>query len=240
MTNEELVSLYQQGDNQVLETLIEQNKGIVYKLVNKFYIEGTSSIDKEDLEQEGFMGLMVAAKKYDLENTKKAQFITYAVHWIYQKISRYIKYKNTNEEISLNTPIGDNDGDMELMNTIEGVDYGFENVEEQLYIKELHHELDSIMKDKLSLKEQQVLKLRHGWDNDNPMTLRDIGEVFNISGSAIGDIESRGYRKIRSTPWGYNMAKTLYYEKYYKDMYSYKLTMDKASFADKYLCGKVI
>ena len=31
MTNEELV-FYQQGDKQALDSLIEQNKGIIYKL----------------------------------------------------------------------------------------------------------------------------------------------------------------------------------------------------------------
>src|SRR3712207_7622501 len=93
MTNEELVYLYQQGDKQVLDSLIEQNKGIVYKLVNKFYVEGTNSIDKEDLEQEGIIGLIIAAGKYDLNNPKKAKFITYAIHWIYSKINRYIKQR---------------------------------------------------------------------------------------------------------------------------------------------------
>ena len=56
MTNEELVELYQGGDKKALDLIIDQNKGMVYKLVNKFYTEDTSSIDKDDLEQEGFMG----------------------------------------------------------------------------------------------------------------------------------------------------------------------------------------
>lgn len=50
MTNEELV-FYQQGDKQALDSLIEQNKGIIYKLVNRFYVEKTNSIDIDDLEQ---------------------------------------------------------------------------------------------------------------------------------------------------------------------------------------------
>lgn len=51
MTNEELVQLYQNGDKQALNELVENNTGIVYKLANKFYVNMTSSIDKDDLIQ---------------------------------------------------------------------------------------------------------------------------------------------------------------------------------------------
>jgi RNA polymerase sigma factor (sigma-70 family) len=82
-SNEELVYLLQQRDKQALKMLLDQNKGIVNKLVNKFYTEKTNSIDREDLMQEGFIGLILAANKYD--NPNKAQFITYAVFWINEK-----------------------------------------------------------------------------------------------------------------------------------------------------------
>lgn len=58
MSNEELVQLYEDGNKGALDKLVELNRGMVYKLANRFYTEKTNSIDKEDLEQEGFMGLM--------------------------------------------------------------------------------------------------------------------------------------------------------------------------------------
>lgn len=64
MTNEELVSMYQQGDEQALGQLVEHNKGIVHKMVNRFYLDSISALDKEDLIQEGFIGLIMAAEKY--------------------------------------------------------------------------------------------------------------------------------------------------------------------------------
>ena len=113
MTNEELVKLYQLGDKQALEQLIEKNKGIVIKLVNKYYIDKTSSINREDLDQEGMIGLIIAANKYDLNNPKKASFITYAVFWVNQRLNRFVRQRNTNNEISLNKRIGE-DEDTEL------------------------------------------------------------------------------------------------------------------------------
>lgn len=154
MTNEELVHLYQNGDGQALSKLIEQNTGIVYKLVNKFYIEGTNSIDKEDLEQEGFIGLIIAANKYDFNNPKKANFITYAIHWIYSKISRFINQKNTNEETSLNIPIGE-DEENELLDTIKDIDYSYENVEEKIYIQQLRQELEELMLQHNTLRQRR-------------------------------------------------------------------------------------
>lgn len=199
MTNEELVELYQGGNKKALDLIIEQNKGIVYKLANKFYTEGTSSIDKEDLEQEGFMGLMIAADKYNPDMENKAKFITYAVNWIYQKIQRFVRYKNTNDETSLNTPLGE-DGDMELQSTIQDTENAYENIEEQLYLKQLRSDLERGMSQYNTLKEIEILKFRYGWDI-KPMTLNDIGELYGVTGSNIRDIQQRALRKLRQSVW---------------------------------------
>lgn len=234
MTNEELVYLYQQGDKNALEKLIEKNKGIVYKLANKFYVEKTNSIDKEDLEQEGFIGLMVAAEKYDFNNLKKAKFTTYAVHWIYQKIYRYMQQKNTNKETSLNIPIGE-DGENELLDTIEGVDYGFENVEERLYIQKLHEELEEAMLKYNTLQEREILKLRYGWNNVKPMKLREIGEVFNISRERVRQSESHARRKIRNTPWGREMRREMYIKKAYAAKYDIQSNLEFMEWKNKHI-----
>lgn len=71
MSNEELVKLYQEGNKEALKELIEQNRGIIFKMANKFYIGQTNSISVEDLEQEGYIGLMIAAQKYKFDKEKK-------------------------------------------------------------------------------------------------------------------------------------------------------------------------
>lgn len=206
ISNEKLVHLYQNGDKQALESIIEQNKGIVNKIVNRFYTEKTNSIDREDLMQEGFIGLIVAANKYDINNEKKALFITYAVYWIRQKIIRFIHYKNTNDETSLNAPTN-KEGNNELADYIEGVDYSFENIEDKIYVQQIHEELDQAMFNFNTLKEQKIIKMHYGWDKTKSMTLREIGTIFGVTWSRINSIEHTAFLKIRHSTWGRNKNK---------------------------------
>ena len=85
MTNEELVLLYQKEDKQALESLIYNNSGIIRKIANKFY--GINKmIEFDDLIQVGVIGLITAAKKYDINMENKANFITYAFYYIKREI----------------------------------------------------------------------------------------------------------------------------------------------------------
>lgn len=231
MTNEELVQLYQQGDKQALDKLISNNTGIVYKLANKFYIEGTNSIDKEDLIQEGVIGLMIAAGKYDFNNPKKANFITYAIYWIYHKISRYVNSKNTNDEISIYTPI--NQDDTTLLDSLEDNKNPYENIEYKIYCDELREELNEVMHRCNTLKEREVLKLHYGWDNKD-MTFNEIGEVFDVTGQRVRTIEANALRKLRNSPWGEEKAKELYINKK-ENIYSIDDFVNVEQFKNKYL-----
>ncbi|MFL0198343.1 sigma-70 family RNA polymerase sigma factor [Clostridium sp. WILCCON 0269] len=199
MTNEELVELYQNGNEHALNELVELNKGLVYKLANRFYTGKTNSIDKEDLEQEGFIGLIAAADKYKFDIERPCKFSTYAVYWIYQKINGFIKTKNTNEETSLNIPAS-GDEDIELMDCIEGVDYSFENVEEKIYNQQLHKELEETMNKYNTLREREILKLRYGWDNCKCMTCQQLGEMHNVTKVTINNIERTALEKMRKSP----------------------------------------
>lgn len=207
--NEELVLRYQKGERNALDKLIENNMGIIYKMANKFYTQNSNVIDKEDLIQEGVIGLIIAAKKYDFNNPNKANFITYSVHWIYQRLYRFVvgssskeigNNKLNNSCTSLNTPIGE-DGETELEEFIEDKDYSFENKEEQIYLEQLRQELEKAMIECNSLREIEVLKLRYGWNGQKIMTLEEIGEVFNASMQMIKTIQYRALRKLRNSRW---------------------------------------
>jgi RNA polymerase sigma factor (sigma-70 family) len=206
--NEELVQLYRNGDKRALDKLIEQNKGIVFKIANKFYTEGTSSIDKGDLEQEGFIGLITAADRYDFNNPKKAQFITYAIHWVHQRIYSFVvghssreigNNKFYNNCTSLNVPIGI-DEDIELMETIEDDNNDYINIDEQIYIKQLRTDLESVMAKCNSLKEREILQFRYGW-HTRQMTMNEIGDIYSITGERARQIHSIALRKLRQSVW---------------------------------------
>ena len=198
MTNEEMVKLYQEGNKQALEELLEANKGIIHKVAYKFYTEQTASIDIDDLIQEGNIGLIIAAQKYDFNNEKKAQFSTYAVYWIYSKINRFMKYRNTNEEISLNKP---NSEGIELGDTLVSEEYDYCSVEDSIYHRELNQELHQAMNKFLTLKQRQVLNFRYGF-NCRTCSLKETGEIIGVTGSRVRQIENDGLRKLRKSSWG--------------------------------------
>lgn len=86
--NEILCHLIQEGNKQAVQDLCVKNRKLVDKYVIKFQKIHPNRLDFEDLEQVGFMGLIKAAKRFDLK--KGVAFSTYAVWWIKQSISREI------------------------------------------------------------------------------------------------------------------------------------------------------
>lgn len=84
----ELSKRIQTGDPDARRTLIEANLRLVVKIA-RFYM--TSDVSFMDIIQEGNIGLMHAAEKYDY--LKNVRFSTYASWWIRQSISRFLANK---------------------------------------------------------------------------------------------------------------------------------------------------
>ena len=228
--NEELVRLYQEGNENVLEELIELNIGIIKKLAIKY--DGINrELEFDDLFQSGVLGLIKAAKKYKFDIEKRAKFITYAVYYIDRYIHSCVNGRTTKDVennkfyhqcASLNKPTGE-DEETELGDSVADKDYGFENIEEKLFIVNLRKELEEVMQDQNTLEQREVLKLRYGW-NSNPMTLNEIGEVFNITGNKARLIERTALRKLRGSKWARENKKELeelgYIKGYYLDLFN--------------------
>lgn len=87
-SNDILCRLIQEGNRQAVQDLCVKNKRLVDKCVNSYHKKYGNRLDYEDLEQVGFIGLIKAAQKFDLQ--KGTAFSTYAVYWIKQAISREI------------------------------------------------------------------------------------------------------------------------------------------------------
>lgn len=230
MNNEELVQLYQNGDNKALEELIQANTGIIKKIAIK-YNGINRELEFDDLFQNGVLGLIAAAKKYKFDIEKKAKFITYAVFYIDRYIHRSVNggsskeignNKLYNSCTSLNIPIGEEGETRQLEDIIEDIDYGFENVEEKVYLQKLRADLEGAMIDFNKLEEREVLKFRYGW-NTPPMSLNEIGDIFNMTGNKVRNIECRALSKLRNSRWAIKNIKEFaelgYIDKFYLDIF---------------------
>ena len=77
LKNEQLCYMYQKGNNVALAALIEKNKRFIYELALKLHGQFRgSSLAVDDLYQEGTIGLIEAANRFDHEQDNA--FITYS------------------------------------------------------------------------------------------------------------------------------------------------------------------
>lgn len=82
---QELTKAIGAGSKEALNALVEANLRLVISIANKYKNLG---LPYKDLIQEGNLGLIKAAEKFDV--TKGFKFSTYASYWIQQAISRAI------------------------------------------------------------------------------------------------------------------------------------------------------
>ena len=88
VSNKFLIRLIQNGDEQARQDLCVKNSGLVGKFAVKYFKNFPCKLTLEDLMQEGFIGMLTAAKKFDL--SQETAFSTYATWWIRQSIGRAI------------------------------------------------------------------------------------------------------------------------------------------------------
>lgn len=229
------------GDPDALRQLVEANLRFVVAYSKRFRHSRVSLLD---LINEGNIGLIQAARKFDPD--KNVKFITYAVWWIRQAIlhalsqhgatfrlpqkqanvlyrlerskqalGRELERAPTESELaeevdmdpaevrlllssnqsilSLNEPV-DEDGEAELGDLLE--QYLMPDTDERILRESFEQALREAL-DKLSEKERQVLSLRFGMEDDNPLTLREIGELLSISRERVRQIESQALTKLR-------------------------------------------
>ena len=81
-----LIKKSHDGDKEAREKLVEENVGLVWCVVRRFYGRGTEA---EDLFQIGSIGLLKAIDKFDLSYDVK--FSTYAVTMISGEIKRFLR-----------------------------------------------------------------------------------------------------------------------------------------------------
>lgn len=81
-----LIQKTHQGDEQAKAQLVEENVGLVWCVVRRFFNRGAEA---DDLFQIGSIGLLKAIEKFDI--TYNVKFSTYAVPLISGEIKRFLR-----------------------------------------------------------------------------------------------------------------------------------------------------
>lgn len=156
--DEELIEMVHQGNTDALDYLITKYRLLVRAKARSYFLIGA---DKEDIVQEGMIGLYKAIR--DFKGDKLASFRAFAELCITRQIITAIKTATRqkhiplNSYISLDKPIFDEESDRTLMDVLTGAI--MDDPEELMIHREEFGYLEEKMSEILSELELQVLAL---------------------------------------------------------------------------------
>ena len=156
-TDEQIISQIKDGNEVALRYLMDKYKELVNAKVSKYFIIGA---EREDIVQEGMIGLFKAVKCFD--STKNNTFKTFANMCIERQMITAIKsstrqkHQPLNSYLSLNTAAYENDEDsVELLETFNS--NAIEDPLDTVMKKEYFEQVEDVLAKNLSNFEKQVL-----------------------------------------------------------------------------------
>ncbi len=156
LTDEQIVDLTRKGDKEALNYLIDKYTELVSMKVSKYFIVGA---ERDDIMQEGLIGLFKAIKCYSEE--KQTSFKTFANLCVERQLQTAIKSSNgqkhmpLNSYISLNMSAYDENEDTSLIEVLNSKT--MEDPLDTLTKKEYYKFVEDRMDENLSDFEKQVL-----------------------------------------------------------------------------------
>lgn len=189
-SDEEVVILANQGDLEALEYLIIKYKILVKSKVYTYYIAGA---DKDDIIQEGMIGLYKAIKSFD--EKKSNSFKNFADMCVTSQIITAIKaasrqkHMPLNKSISLNKPLYEDS----KSSIIDMIEIGPSQDPMELFIsKEDLDFTEKKIQGMLSSLEKKVLKNYLEGKN-----YEEIGSILSINAKCIDNAIQRIKRKVQ-------------------------------------------
>jgi len=157
MTDDGLIEVIHRGDTEAEEKLIKRYKNFVLAKSRSYFLVGA---DREDIVQEGMIGLYKAIRDYEID--RLASFRAFAELCITRQIITAIKaatrqkHQPLNSYVSLNKPIYDEQSDRTLLDILTGEK--FSNPENLFISKEKYKFIEKKIKEMLSDLEFDVLQ----------------------------------------------------------------------------------
>jgi len=158
LEDEELIELIHEGESEALDYLIKKYRNFVRVKARSYFLIGA---DKEDIVQEGMIGLYKAIR--DFKEDKLSSFKAFAELCITRQIITAIKTATRQKHIPLNSyvsldkPIYDEESDRTLMDVISGAK--ILDPEELLINREKLNNIEEKVMELLSDLERKVLAL---------------------------------------------------------------------------------
>lgn len=185
-----LIDLVHKGDSEALDFLIHKYRNFVRAKARTYFLIGA---DKEDIVQEGMIGLYKAIR--DFKGDKLSSFKAFAELCITRQIITAIKTATRqkhiplNSYISLDKPIYDEESDRTLMDVISGTKA--QDPEELIISQEEFDDIELKMAELLSDLERKVLSLYL-----DGQSYQEISEELNRHVKSIDNALQRVKRKL--------------------------------------------
>lgn len=197
MPEEQVVSKAREGDVGAQEFLIRQYKNYVRLKAKSYFLIGA---DKEDIIQEGMIGLFKAIR--DFRSDKSPSFKAFAELCITRQMITAVKaatrqkHMPLNSYVSLDQPVNDDDSEQTLFDVVAS---DFSNDPAQLLIsRESVEAIESKMRELLSDFELKVLHL-HIDGRDYLEIAKDLDRHAKSIDNALQRIKRKLERYLRTT-----------------------------------------
>jgi RNA polymerase primary sigma factor len=186
----ELARRIERGDLAAKERLVQANLRLVVH-VAKRYVRDDHALTLPDLVQDGTIGLVRAAEKFDWRRGHR--FSTYATIWIRQSIGRAIAGRR-GTTVSLDAPVSDDAG-ATLADLIP---------DDVTPAPDARAELASLGADirralpVLPPRERAVVELRYGLDGDGAATTAETAAKLRLRPQHVRRLEELALRRLRA------------------------------------------
>jgi RNA polymerase sigma factor (sigma-70 family) len=171
-----------QGDSAAHNLLMRSYQPLVFKTALGFHLSGAQTLE---LVQEGTIGLLEAAERYDV--SKGVAFSIFAIHRVRGRMVDYLQKEYGDKTLSLNMELGESGDAWEDFLVAPGY-----SIDEQA---ERHLLSDKVLAamERLPAKEKTVLTAIY-IDDKRPV---DIAETIHVTTAHVYRLQKQGVRRIR-------------------------------------------